>query len=99
MMGLLESDWGKPVVKPPQTEWIEKAEVVREYWAEKLGSYAETSSGIDNATFTEINESRAEARVDRMDELIELGKAGALNQWQIDDIKKAYRRVPREFKE
>jgi hypothetical protein len=96
MMGLLQDDWGTP--RPAQTEWVQKAEAVREYWEEKLGTYTETSRGIENTTFTELNESRAEARVDRMDELIELGKAGELKPWHIDDIKKAYRRLPSDFK-
>jgi len=98
-MGLLDSDWGKLPAAPPQTEWVGKAKVVRDYWAEKLGTYAETECGIGNTTFTELNEGRAAFRVYRMNELIELGEAGNLKPWHIDEIKRAYRRVPKEFKE
>ncbi len=88
----------EPVIGPPQDEWIEKASVVRDYWSEKLGSYTDTSDGIEDISFTELNERRAQARVAAFERLMERGKRGALTPFEVDDIKKAYRRVPRDFK-
>src|SRR5580765_5602555 len=85
-------------IGPVQEEWIEKASCIRDYWADKVGSYADTDDGLEDITFTELNKRRARARVARMEELIKRGHRGALTEDDADEIKRAYRRLPREFK-
>ena len=80
----------------PQTEWVEKALCISAYWSAKAGCYGETQSGLEDITFTDLNEQRA--RIKRMEQLIAYGQRGALNEDGIEEIQRAYRRLPREFK-
>ncbi len=63
-----------------------------------MGNYSETECGIEDTTFTELNERRAESRVEEAEHWIALGGEGKLTQIDKDYIAKAYRRVPRSFK-
>lgn len=99
MMGLLadfmKSD-GEPL--PPRNELAAKAECVRAWWEDRAGTYGDTEHGVEDITFTELNERRAASRVSHFGWLRSRANRGTLTTDERDEIERAYKRLPREWR-
>ncbi len=99
-MGLMKSALEKTDVKglPVQAEWHQKATCVRDWWRDRVGTYGETEAGVEDITFTELNERRAASRVEHFEYLMSLAHRGALTEDDTEEIQRAYRRLPSAWK-
>ncbi len=80
---------------PVQADLYEKARCVRIWWRDRCGSYCDTERQKDDITFTELNERRAASRVAHFGFLMSRAQSGCLNDDDIREIERAYKRLPR----
>lgn len=99
MMGLLTSSLvAEGSSGPSRNEFAAKAQRVAEWWAERLGRYTETELGMEDITFTELNERRAASRMEHFNYLRRRANRGALTLDDMEEIERAYKRLPREWR-